>query len=125
GMAKDETLAKGIVCDEVGCIARLKDGRIVAVVRAAEGFEEDCVRAAVVISTKQPPADCPALVIGRREADRAGAMALRAVEAGFEITAARPPSFDRPWAPQLAARPAASESSMQSGDATPAVEDLQ
>jgi competence protein ComEC len=90
--AKDETLARGILCDDVGCIARLKDGRMVAVARAAEAFEEDCLRAAVVISTRQPPADCPALVIGRRETERAGAIALRITETSFEITPARPPA---------------------------------
>jgi competence protein ComEC len=124
-IVRDDTLAKGIICDHAGCIARLQDGQIVAVIRAAEAFEEDCLRAAVVISARQPPADCSALIIGRRETDAAGAIALRRIETGFEITASRPPSFDRPWAPQLGPRPAASESSVQSGDVTPALEDLQ
>jgi competence protein ComEC len=122
--AKDETLARGILCDDVGCIARLKDGRMVAVARAAEAFEEDCLRAAVVISTRQPPADCPALVIGRRETERAGAIALRITETSFEITPARPPSYDRPWAPMIVAPTTTAESSVQSGDQTPAIEDL-
>jgi competence protein ComEC len=122
--AKDETLARGILCDDVGCIARLKDGRMVAVARAAEAFEEDCLRAAVVISTRQPPADCPALVIGRRETERAGAIALRITETSFEITPARPPSYDRPWAPMIVAPTPTAESSVQSGDQTPAIEDL-
>jgi hypothetical protein len=54
--------------------------------------------------------------------DRAGAMALRRVGTGFEITPARPPTYDRPWAPQ-AATPAA-EPAGQSREAIPAVEDL-
>jgi competence protein ComEC len=114
----------GILCDDVGCIAKLKDGRMVAVVRAAEAFEEDCLRAAVVISTRQPPAHCPALVIGRRETERAGAMALRTTETGFEITPARPPSYDRAWAPMIVSQTPTSESNAQSADQTPAIEDL-
>ncbi len=77
-IVRDDTLAKGIICDHAGCIARLQDGQIVAVIRAAEAFEEDCLRAAVVISARQPPADCSALIIGRRETDAAGAIALKA-----------------------------------------------
>ena len=119
---KHASLMKGVTCDHAGCIATLQDGRLVAVARTAEAFEEDCVRAAVVISTRQAPADCPALVIGRREMNCAGAMALRRLGMGFEITPARPPTYDRPWAPQ-AASPAA-ELTVHSGEATPAVEDL-
>jgi competence protein ComEC len=119
---KHASLMKGVRCDHAGCIATLEDGRLVAVARTAEAFEEDCVRAAVVITTRQAPADCPALVIGRREMDRAGATALRRVGTGFEITPARPPTYDRPWAPQ-AASPAA-EPAVQSDEATPAIEDL-
>jgi competence protein ComEC len=121
---KDESLTQGITCDDAGCIARLDDGRLVAVVRTAEAFEEDCLRAAVVISARQAPADCSALVIGRRETNRAGAIALRRVDRGFEITHARPPTYDRPWAPQVAQGAPATESSIRPPDATPAIEDL-
>jgi competence protein ComEC len=121
---KDESLANGIRCDDAGCIARLHDGQLVAVVRTAEAFEEDCLRAVVVISARQVPASCPALVIGRRDTERAGALALRRVHAEFEITPARPPTYNRPWAPQAAQMAPAAESRVQSLDATPAVEDL-
>jgi competence protein ComEC len=119
---KHASLMKGVMCDHAGCIATLEDGRLIAVARTAEAFEEDCVRAAVVITRRQAPADCPALVIGRREMDRAGAMALRRIGTGFQITPARPPTYDRPWAPQAASP--APEPAGQSREAIPAVEDL-
>ena len=45
----DPTLRDGIACDEIGCIARLADGTLVALAFAAEAFAEDCRRAALVI----------------------------------------------------------------------------
>jgi hypothetical protein len=47
--AKDKELVEGIRCDDAGCIGRLADGAIVAIVRRPEAFEEDCRRAAVVV----------------------------------------------------------------------------
>ena len=122
---KDESLTRGITCDDAGCIAKLDDSRLVAVVRTAEAFEEDCLRAAIVISARQAPADCAALVIGRRDTNRAGAISLRRVDRRFEITPARPPTYDRPWAPQVAQQtPPAPDSGIPPSDATPVVEDL-
>jgi hypothetical protein len=39
-------------------------------------------------------------VIGRALWRQRGALALRRTGSGFEIDSARPPNFDRPWAPQ-------------------------
>jgi competence protein ComEC len=127
--AKDKELGAGIACDEAGCVGRLADGAIVAIARTAEAFAEDCRRAAVVVSQRVAPPDCAALVIDRGVWQRGGAMALRRVGNGWEVTAARPPGYDRPWA---RGRPSAEEGSpsptpqrREPRDATPRAEDLQ
>ena len=56
---KDPTLANGFACDAIGCIARLPDGALVSVVHAAEAFEEDCRRAAAVLSRRAGAAVLP------------------------------------------------------------------
>ncbi len=96
--ADDPKLAAGFSCDPAGCIARLADGAIVAVAHSAEAFADDCARAALIIAARDPPADCAATVIDRNASRRAGALALRRVGQGWEITAAREPHSDRPWA---------------------------
>jgi competence protein ComEC len=128
---KDKGLGEGIACDDVGCIGRLADGAIVAIARTAEAFEEDCRRAAVVVSARVAPPGCAALVIDRAAWQRGGAMALRRLGSGWEVTAAKPPGYDRPWA-KARARPSAEEASpgatpqrREPRDATPRAEDLQ
>ena len=98
---KDSTLAGGINCDEAGCIGKLKDGSLVAIVKKIAAFEEDCRRAVLVISVRQAPPDCGALTIDRRAWRASGAMALRRVAGRFEISATRPMGYDRPWARHL------------------------
>jgi competence protein ComEC len=128
---KDSTLAAGIRCDEAGCIGRLRDGSLVAIAKTVEAFEEDCRRAAVVVSARDAPAACGALVIDRRVWRRSGAIALRRVGERFEITPTRPNGYDRPWAPAVASSgeaPDARQSASarpQPRDATPRDEDLE
>jgi competence protein ComEC len=127
--AKDKELVEGIRCDDVGCIGRLADGAIVAIARGPEAFEEDCRRAAVVVSARTAPPDCAALVVDRTVWQRRGAIALRQVGGQWEVTAARPPGLDRPWARR---RPTAEEASASATpqrrelrDATPRIEDME
>jgi competence protein ComEC len=123
---KDASLNAGVRCDDVGCIGRLKDGRLVSMALAPEAFLEDCARAAVVVSAREAPGDCSALLIDRNVWRSQGAVALRWVGDRFEQTVARPPGIDRPWARAPAvtgsttspARPA-------SPDATPSTNDLE
>jgi len=126
---KDATLAGGIRCDEAGCIGRLRDGALVAIARTIEAFAEDCRRAAVVLSARDAPASCGALAIDRQVWRRSGAIALRRVGEGFEITPARPPGYDRPWARAAAQGSDAPEppraTNPQPRDATPRDEDLE
>jgi hypothetical protein len=117
----------GVKCDAAGCIGRLFDGRLVSKALSAEAFAEDCAHAAVVVSSREAPGDCAALLIDRKAWRADGAIALRWTGNRFELSAARPARYERPWAPaphepastaQAPTRPAAS-------DATPLVEDME
>jgi len=99
----DPTLAEGFRCDDVGCVAALPDGRLVAIALAADAFAEDCNRAVLVVTPRRGPPECAALLIDRAVREASGALALYRSDAfegrGFRIEAARPPGRDRPWAP--------------------------
>jgi competence protein ComEC len=96
----DKHLGDGIACDPAGCIAKLADGRLVSYVFAPDAFEEDCRRAAIVVATRDAPADCDATVLGRKQWRDQGALALYRDGTGFIVEPARPLSYDRPWAPR-------------------------
>jgi competence protein ComEC len=125
---KDKSLSDGIRCDPAGCVARLADNLIIAIANSVEAFAEDCRRAAVVLSVRDAPPGCSALVIDRQATRRTGAVMLRRVGDRFEMTVSRPPGYDRPWAP---ARPETDEPSRPSAartqprDATPNIDDLE
>ncbi len=125
---KDESLRHGVTCDEVGCVARLPDGRIVALALHAEAFEEDCRRAALVVSQRTAPPGCRATAIDRTLWPQSGALAIYAKGREFEIVAANPQGYDRRWAraaPAAAqAAPLAAPSHPSSRDATPSGADL-
>jgi competence protein ComEC len=90
-----------------------------------EAFEEDCERAVLVLSARQAPPFCSALVIDRTTRRNAGAMAVMRKGEGFELVPARPPGYDRPWAPRSAAAAVATEPGNAPRDATPAAGDLE
>jgi competence protein ComEC len=126
---KDKALGEGIACDEAGCIGKLADGSLVALVKTIEAFEEDCRRAVLVVSPREAPPGCAARVIDRKVWQRSGAVALRRVGDGFEMVAARPEGYDRPWAralPQVEEAPARQTPARPvARDATPREEDLE
>jgi competence protein ComEC len=62
-----------------------------------EAFAEDCARAAVVISDRESPGDCNALLVDRAIWQFYGAVALRWTGDRFTQTVALPRSQDRPW----------------------------
>ncbi len=122
---QDGTLAAGIKCDDAGCIGVLKEGAIVAFAKSVKAVEEDCRRAAIVISVRDIPGDCGALVVDRRALRSSGATALRRLGDGqFQIITARPRGYNRPWA---AARIEGSDPALAvpARDATPRTEDLE
>ena len=109
---------KGLVCDSAG--------RLVAQAIAPDALEEDCARAAAVVTPREAPPQCAALVIDRTRRRTLGAVSLTRMQGGFALEAARPPGHDRPWA---RAAPASAEASArttpQSRDATPRTEYLE
>ena len=121
----DPSLKDGVSCDEIGCIARLRDGAVVAMPFAAEAFAEDCRRAALVASQRTAPPACAATAIDRTVWLRTGAAALYRAGSGWERVVAYPPGYDRPWARSAAARTERETASTPAPrDATPRVEDL-
>ena len=121
----DPSLREGVACDEIGCVARLRDGTIVAMPLAAEAFEEDCRLAALVVSQRTAPPGCAVTAIDRAVWPRTGASALYRVGKGWETVVAYPAGHDRPWTragPSQEAPPASSRPAPR--DATPRQDDL-
>jgi competence protein ComEC len=112
--AGDVALRAGFACDEAGCIARLADGTVMSVALSAEAFDEDCRRAALVLTLREAPPACAATVIDRKSWRRAGAHS-------------RPAGTDRPWArgapPDTTTTPALPRPAQR--DATPRAGDLE
>jgi competence protein ComEC len=129
--ATDASLADGVSCDDAGCVTGLAAGNLVAQSLRADALADDCVRAVLVVTARQPPGDCAASVIDADRLRRQGALALRRTPKGFEVEAVRPRGFDRPWSPAVAGegdldapllpRPVAP----RARDATPSEADLQ
>jgi competence protein ComEC len=121
---KDASLREGVACDAIGCVGRLRDGRLATVAFKAEAFVEDCARAAVVISQRSAPIACAARLVDRNAWRERGAIALHWDGARFVERAARPPGTDRPWARSLRDTPAAAPA-RGARDATPRGTDLE
>jgi competence protein ComEC len=128
---KDKSLHDGVTCDEIGCLARLADGTIVALPFAAESLAEDCRRAALVVSQRTAPPGCAAPMIDRTVWPRTGASVLYRTAKGWETVVAHPAGYDRPWsktapatgtAPATPAAPSMAAPATSPGDATPSAE---
>ena len=123
---KDAGLHDGVICDAIGCIGKLADGRLASMALNVEAFAEDCARAAVVVSAREAPGACAATLIDRKAWRAHGAIARRWTGDRFEQAFAQPPGYERPWAP---AAPAPSETAQPSTtkprDATPRQEDIE
>jgi competence protein ComEC len=98
--ANDRTVAAGFACDSDGCVAHLGDSSAVAVTRSAAGFADDCARAKLIVTLRDPPPGCAAKVLDRNQLRRGGATALSLRDDTFTMTPARREVFDRPWAKQ-------------------------
>jgi competence protein ComEC len=127
----DSSLADGVSCDDAGCVTQAAGGGFVAQALRGEALADDCERAVLVVTARQPPVDCGASVIDLARLRRQGALALWRRRDGFMVDAVRPRGFDRPWAPAQAgevdkdstiiSRP----SRPHARDATPSETDLQ
>lgn len=117
----DKTLANGTTCDDIGCVARLRDGRLVAMSLAIDSFAEDCTRAAIVVSAHSAPTEeCQALLFDRDVLRGHGAVSLRIQGAHTEISQARPQGYQRPWA-----EPVRRSARQPTPEATPALNQLE
>jgi competence protein ComEC len=84
-------------CDALGCVLR-RDGQLVALTRGPGALEEDCARAALVISyprIERCPNGRP--LIGPQALGRSGGLALWLDSAGIEILTVREVRGERPW----------------------------
>src|SRR3979490_1883052 len=97
----DASLADGVSCDEAGCVTQLPDGGFVALVLRPEALADDCKRAAVIVTARQAPPHCGALVMRQERLQKQAATSLRRTRAGFVIDAVRPNGVDRPWSPTV------------------------
>ncbi|MGH6672304.1 MAG: ComEC/Rec2 family competence protein [Xanthobacteraceae bacterium] len=86
-------------CDRTACIAALPAGRTLSVVSAPPAFEEDCVRAAVVVSSLPAPIDCSAQVFDSSRLAQTGAVGLTWNGSRFVVATDRSVLEDRPWSP--------------------------
>ena len=102
----DGRVAKSVIlkeaCDKTGCVARLADGRAVAVDLEQGAFAEDCMRATIVVTPLFAPTGCAApLVIDRDSLRLTGAVTLKAEKgsARFTMRTVRAANENRPWSP--------------------------
>jgi competence protein ComEC len=116
----NKTLSAGVRCDTDGCVGRLADGRAVSLTLTVEAFADDCAKALVVLSPRDAPGACQALLIDREVWRARGAVSLRINGKEIEVSAARPAGYQRPWTPRPQQRAAP-----RSPDATPSLENLE
>jgi competence protein ComEC len=125
----DASLADGVSCDNAGCVTPLANGEFVTLALQPDALADDCARAALIVTAKQPPSNCAASLIALDRLRRQGTLAVRRTRDGFAITAVRPNGFDRPWAPAVGgegeAEPDLVRRPMVPVDATPSESDVQ
>jgi competence protein ComEC len=125
----DPALPEGVSCDISGCVAQMAGGALVSLVLLPEALADDCERASLLVTARQPPRNCAAAVIDHGRLQRQGAMALRRTRDGFAVDAVKPRGLDRPWSPAGADDPEAElvvrPKPNVPHDATPAEADMQ
>ena len=94
--------ARDVRCDAYGCTAPLAGGGVVALSWDPRGLEEDCRRAALVVTRLDAPAACAetVAVVDRRILAATGALSLTRSGDGFSGVAALDPAGSRPWTRQ-------------------------
>jgi competence protein ComEC len=93
----------GVRCDTEGCVARRKDGLVIASAFRPTALAEDCATASIVISASPTRRLCtgPKLVIDRFDVARNGAYAIWLGNAQPQIDSVRDVRGARPWDPPL------------------------
>lgn len=97
--ADDTTLKQNARCDRLGCVVETETQRAVAFVQEFSGFEEDCRRAAIVITRLDAPSNCGAFVVLDRQAlAERGATAIRLAPEAADIQSVKKGREVQPWA---------------------------
>ena len=122
--ARDQSLAEGVRCDESGCVARLADGRSVALSLTADALAEDCEIATFVVTNRTLPPGCLATAIDRNVARANGATRARWNGTAFVIVSARPTNYQRPWTAKPVQTAMSAQPQAPPRDATPRLQDL-
>jgi competence protein ComEC len=126
----DKTLSDGVRCDDAGCAVQMPDGRYVTVARRSDAFADDCEKAKVIVTARQPPAGCKAVIFSEERLRETGSTGVRVRNDGLVVDVVRPAGSNRPWARNaLAANETADAApaprpSSRPADATPSVESL-
>ena len=94
----DPSVTRGGACDSAGCALTVGEGRYITIARRADAFADDCEKALVIVTFRQPPPGCRATVLGRDQLRSSGSMAIWRRGDGLVVEAARPQGTDRPWA---------------------------
>jgi competence protein ComEC len=87
-------------CDRIGCVGDLPEGQALSLVIDRAAFEEDCERAAIVVTALTAPKNCRARdVFDERRLALTGAVGLIWDGERFVATSDRSALEDRPWSP--------------------------
>jgi competence protein ComEC len=127
----DPTLGQGVSCDDEGCVTEMAAGGLAALSLKPEALVDDCARAALLVTARQPPPTCAAAVVDRHRSTSQGAIALWRSRSGFAVAANKPRGVDRPWSPavgdeaEMEATLVTRAKPPRAVDATPAEADLQ
>lgn len=94
----DASLQQDARCDRLGCIVATGSRRSIAFVKEFAGFEEDCRRAAIVISRLDAPPSCAApVVLDRQALASRGATAMRLTPEAVETQSVKRGRELHPW----------------------------
>jgi competence protein ComEC len=99
------------------------DGRYVTIARRADAFADDCEKAKLIVTARQPPPGCKATVFSEQRLRETGSVALYARSGGFAVEAVTPAGTSRPWARNSAPADDAA-AAPRPADATPSVDGL-
>jgi competence protein ComEC len=109
-------------CDRLGCTAALPEGQMLALVEDRLAFEEDCGRAAIIVTRLSAPLGCKAAeVFDERRLAQTGAVGLAWDGVRFVAAADRSLLEDRPWSP--APKPLRGDRTQRPGAKTATVAD--
>ncbi|WP_162820224.1 ComEC/Rec2 family competence protein [Microvirga calopogonii] len=96
--ADDGRLRQETKCDPAGCVVAAAEGRWVAFVQDFAAFEEDCRRAAVIITRLKAPPTCKAsFILDGNDLKERGATTIRFSPEAVELRSVRKGRETRAW----------------------------